>query len=61
MRLPWKKPFFLKAALFEDTSRRRVEREDVSGDLHEPELLECVLAHTLNDGSHDASTPKRLR
>ncbi len=51
----------VEAAFFQDTGRRRVVREDVSGYLHQPELLEGVLAHPLSNGSHDAPAPKRLR
>src|SRR5262245_49924835 len=51
----------LKAALFEDTGRRRVVREDMGGDLGQPVLLEGVPAHALDNSGHDAPAPKRLR
>src|SRR5262245_46419652 len=37
----------LEAALFQDTGRRRVVREDMGGDLHQAELLKGVPAHPL--------------
>src|SRR5262249_26766208 len=42
-----------ETALFKDTGRRRVVREDVGGDLRQPELLEGVPAHPLHNGGHD--------
>ena len=56
-----KKTLLVKAALLQDTGRRRVVGEDVSRDLHQAELLEGVPARSLNNGGHDALAPIRLR
>jgi hypothetical protein len=48
-------------AFCQHTSRRRIVGKDMSGDLHQSELLEGVLAHTLNNSGHNAPTPKWLR
>src|SRR4051794_28936689 len=48
----------MKAALFENTSRRWVVREDMGCDLGQPELLEGVLAYPLDNAGHDATPPK---
>src|SRR5215472_4801472 len=50
-----------EAAFFQDASRRRVVREDMGGDLRQPEFFEGVPAHSLYCGSHDAAAPIRLR
>ena len=52
--------FLHKAAFLKHTGRRRVVRDDMGDDLHQAELLKGILAHTLNNGGHDASAPERL-
>src|SRR5262249_26334630 len=55
------KTLLLKAAFFQNTSRCRIEVENVRSDLHQSELLEGVPAHALNHRGHDAPPPKGLR
>ena len=52
--------FLHEAAFLKDTGRRRVVRDDVGHDLDQGELVESVLAGTLNHSGHDASAPERL-
>src|SRR5437868_4155585 len=55
-----KKPFLLKAALFQHTNRRWVVRVNMGNDFDQPELLEGVLTQALTNSGHNASTPKRF-
>jgi len=52
--------FLLEPALFEDASRRWIERGYLRGDFHQPEFVEGMLADPVDDGGHDASAPERL-
>src|SRR5271157_2140724 len=51
-------PLLHEAAFLKHTGRRRVVRDDMDDDLHQAELLEGVLANTLNHIGHDAPAPE---